>query len=49
MVDRGTPAGLGDFAQLLGHPLQFRPAGLGSSDQVAVELALFVLPAAVVV
>jgi hypothetical protein len=50
MVDLGAPAGnggLGDCAQRLGHPLQFRPAGLGSGDQVAVELALFVLPAAV--
>ena len=50
MRDLGTPAfgsDLGRLGQPSGHHLQFISAGLGSSDQLAIELALFVLPAAV--
>src|SRR5215469_7915918 len=48
--DLGTPAlgcDLGCLGQPCGHRLQFVSAGLGSGDQIAIELALFGLPAAV--
>src|SRR5215475_169104 len=46
----GTPAlgsDLGRLDQPCGHRLQFVSAGLGSGDQLAIELTLFVPPAAV--
>src|SRR5205807_4268216 len=52
MVDLGTPAGDGGLGALghgCGDRLQLSPAGLGSSDQVAIELTLLVLPAAVAI
>src|SRR5215467_3301541 len=50
MRDLGTPAlgsDLGRLGQPCGHRLQFVSTGLGGGDQLAIELALFVLPAAV--
>ena len=49
MVDLGTPARdgrLGALGQPFGHRLQFGSAGLGRGNKVAIEQALFVLPAA---
>src|SRR5713226_6869118 len=51
MVDRGAPAlgrCPGDRGQPWGSRLQLGPGGLGGGDQLAIELALLVLPAAVV-
>src|SRR6201981_1250765 len=50
MRDLGTPAlgsDLGHLGQPCGHRMQFVSAGLGSSDQLAIELGRFVLPAGV--
>src|SRR6516162_4557488 len=50
MRDLGTPVlgcDLGRLGPSRGHRLQFVSAGRGSGDQLAIELALFVLPAAV--
>ena len=51
MVDRDAPAlgrRPGDRGRPCGGRLQLGPGGLGGGDQFAIELALFVLPAAVV-
>jgi hypothetical protein len=50
MVDLGTPARdrrLGDLGEPGGGGLQFGPAGLGGGNQLAIELTLLVLSAAV--
>jgi len=51
MFDLGAPAlgrRPGEFGQPCGGGLQFGSAGPGGGDQLAIEMALLVLPAAVV-